>query len=286
MSNRYNTITRIFLLAVIAGLAISFPAETNAVSGELAVEEIVKKNSDSIVLIGAIGPKGSNFGSGFIISSNGLVVTNFHIVQAAIKIAVKLKNNKTYNDVRLVNFDQKKDIAVLKINAVGLKPVVLGDSRSVQAGEKVVAIGNPLGLESTVADGLVSSIRKADRGFQVLQITVPVSPGSSGSPLFNLRGEVIGIAVGTIIGGQNINFAIPINYATPLVPAHKEQKSLPARTYDLKPVDNTWYVVQPGDTLFALARKFHTTVKALTESNNLADTKIFIGQRLRIPAPE
>jgi serine protease Do len=262
-------IFKVFLLAAIAALAISFPARANTAIGELTVEDIVKKNSDSIVLIGAIGPKGSNFGSGFIITSNGLIVTNFHIVQAAVKIAVKLKNNKTYNDVRLINFDQKKDIAVLKIDAVGLKPVVLGDSHSVQAGERVVAIGSPLGLESTVADGLVSSLRKADRGFQVLQITVPISPGSSGSPLFNLRGEVIGIAVGTIIGGQNINFAIPINYATPLIPAH-----------------NAWYVVQPGDTLFALARKLTTTVKALMESNKLADTKIFAGQRLRIPHPE
>jgi len=269
------TVRKRLLLPVIATLAILFPAGINAASGELPIEDIVKKNSDSIVLIGAVGPKGSNFGSGFIVSPDGLIVTNFHIIQAAAKVAVKLKNNKTYNNVRLIRFDQKKDIAVLKIDAAGLKPVVLGDSRNVQAGEKVVAIGNPLGLESTVADGLVSSLRKADRGFQVLQITVPVSAGSSGSPLFDLRGEVIGIAVGTIISGQNINFAIPINYATPLLPASGKPK----------PAHSAYYTVQPQDTLFALARKLNTTVKALMELNKLTDTKIFVGQKLKIPDP-
>jgi S1-C subfamily serine protease len=275
-----------FFLVIINTLLLLSLCSVYASAEDLSIEDIVRNNASAVVLVGAVSAKGSSFGSGFIVSSDGLIVTNFHVVRNAIKIGIKLKSNKTYNDVLIINSDPKKDIAILKISGTRFASVVLGDSNSVQAGEKVVAIGNPLGLENTVADGLISSIREIKKGTKVLQITVPVSPGSSGCPLFNMQGEVIGIAVGTNVDGQNINFAIPINDAKKILRLDRQhqarQNQKDSTAHKRTPTDI--YIVKRGDTLFDLARQFDTTVEALTRLNNLSDTKIFAGQRLNIPS--
>jgi len=271
------------LIAAVILLVIAFSLPVHAVEKTLTVEDIVKENARSIVLIGAINPKGASFGSGFIVSSSGLVVTNFHVVKNAIKIEVKFKDSHSHEDAVLVSSDAKKDIAILRINKPGLKPVLLGDSDRVQVGEKVVAIGNPLGLENTVSDGLISSIRDAGRNSKVLQITAPVSAGSSGCPLFNLKGEVIGIAVGSNLQGQNINFAIPIDYAKKILPSERLAQAPIAKKNSLRQAETMLYIVKPRDTLFDLARKFDTTVEALMEINHLSNTTIFVDQRLRVP---
>jgi serine protease Do len=95
--------------------------------------------------------------------------------------------------------------------------VRLGDSDLVQVGERVVAIGNPRGLEQTVTDGLISAIRDTGKGYKLFQMSVPISTGSSGGPLFNMAGEAIGITAAYLEGGQNLNFAIPINYGLALL---------------------------------------------------------------------
>ena len=129
--------------------------------------------------------------------------------------------------------DKKRDIAVVGIGAEktsSFQTLRLGNSDQVQVGEEVVAIGNPLSLESTVSNGIVSGMRTADElGGKFLQITAPISPGSSGGPLFNMAGEVVGITTMHIKGGENLNFAIPINDA---------KHVLPDPGSDLQPVPN------------------------------------------------
>lgn len=184
---------------------------------ESSVEKIFNEYVDSIVTISALGKKESRFGSGFIVDEDGLIVTNAHLAGSAKKIVVKLRKSAMYHQARLVAIDRGKDIAVLKIDVPNLKPVKLGSSNKVQIGERVVTIGNPLGLESAVSDGLISSWRTVKGGLKVLQISVPLSQGSSGGPLFNLKGEVIGVTTGSYLKGQNLNFAVPSNNVKPLL---------------------------------------------------------------------
>src|SRR3989338_52602 len=124
---------------------------------ELSVEKIFNEHVDSIVVIGAMDKKQSRMGSGFIVDESGLIVTNAHLTVGAKKIVVKLHKSAIYHQARLVTIDRGKDIAILKIDVPNLKPVKLGNSNKVQIGERVVSIGNPLGLESTISDGLISS---------------------------------------------------------------------------------------------------------------------------------
>ncbi|MDP8212244.1 MAG: trypsin-like peptidase domain-containing protein [Candidatus Zapsychrus exili] len=173
------------------------------------VEDIVREYGGSIVSVFS----GEAQGSGFIISSDGYIVTNSHVVNGDSSVTIKMiEENKVYSNVQVVKDNKIRDIALLKINSNdSFAPVMLGDSDSAVEGERIVALGNPKGLENTVSDGLVSSIREMD-GTKVLQISAPISSGSSGGPLFNMRGEVIGVTTFTIVEGQNLNFAISINY--------------------------------------------------------------------------
>src|SRR5262249_41751981 len=158
---------------------------------------------------GTIGKrkKDNRSGTGFFISEDGLIITNYHLIKKARRLFVKLKNDKAYTRVKVVNLDVPRDIAVLKIEDKGFKPVKLGNSDELVIGQRVMAISNPMGLENTVADGLVSAIRSDDHGDKLLQISVPLSNGSSGGPLFNLKGEVVGVVAASMQKGQSLNFA-------------------------------------------------------------------------------
>lgn len=175
-----------------------------------SIQDIVREYGQSIVLVQA----GQSVGSGFVVSSDGYILTNSHVVQGNKSVTIKMiEENKVFSNVEVIKVNPIRDIALLKINDVGsFYPVVLGNSDSVAEGERVVTIGNPAGLEKTISDGLISSIRNLS-GTIIFQISVPISPGSSGGPLFNIQGEVIGITTMSFTEGQNINFAVAINYA-------------------------------------------------------------------------
>ncbi len=272
---------KVFLAVLFIGMMVNcgYAAPT-----ELSVEEIVKEYADGIVLVATHGPRKTNtLGSGFIINKEGDIVTNYHIVQSALRIAVKLKDGRTYDDVPLLRYDKKKDIAILKINAKNLTTVKLGDSDALSIGQRVVAIGNPLGLETTVSDGLISSIRQVDKNLSFLQISTPISPGSSGGPLFNLKGEVIGITVGTNTNGQNINFAIPINCGQALIASKKTTARYAQLASPAGAQKKGHYKVKSGDTLFSLAKKYNTSVDVLMEMNKLSNTTLFLGQKMKVP---
>jgi S1-C subfamily serine protease len=151
-------------------------------------------------------------GSGFVISANGQIVTNYHVIQHGTVAIVKFPDGAFFAVDGILTFDKARDIAVIKAHGQGFRPLTLGDSDRLQVGEYVVAIGNPLSLESTVSNGIVSGIRGAEtEGGKLLQITAPISHGSSGGPLFDMSGEVVGITTLYFTSGENLNFAIPIN---------------------------------------------------------------------------
>lgn len=169
-----------------------------------------------------------SLGSGFIISKDGVILTNNHVIDGADEIIVKLADNSEHK-ATVIGRDPKTDIAVIKIEAPDLKPVPLGNSESLRVGEWVVAIGNPFGLESTVTAGIVSAKgRFIGQGSydQFIQTDVAINPGNSGGPLINLKGEVVGIntAIFSRSGGNiGIGFAIPINLAKELLPQLEEK---------------------------------------------------------------
>jgi serine protease Do len=156
-------------------------------------------------------------GSGFIVSPDGIILTNAHVVRDANEVTVKLQDRREYR-AKVLGSDPKTDVAVLKIDAKNLPVVPIGNSRNLQVGEWVLAIGSPYGLESTVTAGVVSAKGRALPGDSVpfIQTDVAVNPGNSGGPLFNTRGEVVGInsQIYSQTGGyQGLSFAIPIDVA-------------------------------------------------------------------------
>jgi serine protease Do len=158
----------------------------------------------------------NSLGSGVIVTDEGHIITNNHVVDQVDEIEVQLSDGRT-KKARLIGADSQVDLAVLKIDDPGVKPLKLADSDTIQAGDFVLAIGNPFGFEETVTDGIISSRgrpNRADAFGDLLQTNAAINPGNSGGPLVNLRGEVVGINAAIISrsgGSQGIGFAIPSN---------------------------------------------------------------------------
>jgi serine protease Do len=158
----------------------------------------------------------NSLGSGVIVTKEGHIITNNHVVDQVDEIEVVLSDGRT-RKARLIGADQELDLAVLKVDEPGVKPLKLGDSDAVQAGDFVLAVGNPFGFDETVTDGIISSKGRPNRvdGFgDYLQTNAAINPGNSGGPLIDLRGEVVGINTAIISrsgGSQGIGFAIPSN---------------------------------------------------------------------------
>ena len=156
-------------------------------------------------------------GSGFIINSNGEILTNAHVVDGADRVTVELKDGRKFNG-RVLGEDPVTDVAVIKIDADNLPTVPLGDSDAVQPGEAVIAIGNPLGLNYTVTSGIISAtgrsssdIGATDKRVDYIQTDAAINPGNSGGPLLSASGRVIGMNTAIIRGAQGLGFAIPVN---------------------------------------------------------------------------
>ncbi|MFK8003126.1 MAG: S1C family serine protease [Polyangiales bacterium] len=176
---------------------------------ELAPSELFSRWSPSVVTIST----GHGGGTGFVIDHDGTIATNQHVIRSAPRVGVKFVDGTWASEVEVLMENEDLDLALLRVATTAqLYPVRLSDSDSIQVGERVISIGNPLGLEHTLTDGLVSA-RRVHRGRPMIQMSAPVSPGNSGGPVFNLRGEVMGVT--TLVVGmgyaQNLNLAIPIN---------------------------------------------------------------------------
>jgi S1-C subfamily serine protease len=188
---------------------------------------IVQKSESSLNLFGGgeTEKQGEATGSGIVIDANGTILTNYHVVENAIKVTVSFEKGKSV-EAKVVGKDPSNDLAVLKISTDGLTlhPLTLGDSSTAQVGDPVLAIGNPFDLERTLTTGVISALQRqitAPNGFtidNVLQTDAPINPGNSGGPLLNEAGEVIGINSQIETGGSGdgsvgIGFAVPINTA-------------------------------------------------------------------------
>jgi|Cm1ome_4_1110797.scaffolds.fasta_scaffold01240_6 serine protease Do len=192
--------------------------------------EVYAANVNSVVSINTTGTSGTNIfgqpvqtasaGSGFILTTDGFIVTNHHVIDGANAVKVTLYNGDTY-DATIIGGDEDYDIAVIKVNAADLQPVTLGKSDTLNVGDHVLAIGNPLGeLTFSMSGGMVSSVNRAinvdGTPFNMIQTDTSINPGNSGGPLFNQYGEVVGIVSAKYSSYSNesvegLGFAIPIN---------------------------------------------------------------------------
>lgn len=186
---------------------------------------IFKTGAPTIVLIKT--NKGG--GTGFLISSSGIVVTAYHVIDGASRVAIKTNSGEIYDEVSLLATDERKDIALLKIPGFDLPFAELGNSNIMQPGDAVIVLGNPLAadeLRVSISDGLFSGLRDLGDGLKVLQMTAPISPGNSGGPVYSSDGRVIGVVSFRLVKGESLNFAIPINYVRGLVDSTDATKPL------------------------------------------------------------
>ena len=222
------------------------------VDGQTKMEpaEVYASTVNSVVSINTTSTSGTNIfgqavetasaGSGFIISQDGYIVTNYHVVKGATSVKVTLYNGDTY-DATVIGGDSDYDVAVLKINAAGLTPVTLGNSADVNVGDSVLAIGNPLGeLTFSMSGGYVSSCNRAinvdGTPFNMIQVDCSINPGNSGGPLMNLYGEVVGIVSAkystyssTTVEG--LGFAIPIDDVKSIITDIMENGAVTGKAY-------------------------------------------------------
>jgi len=191
----------------------------------------------------------SALGSGFLVSDDGYIVTNHHVIAKAEKIEVKLHNGKKYT-ARIIGKDKQTELALIKIEAKNLPFVEWGDSKAIEVGDWVLAIGNPLGLDHTVTAGIISAKGRDVFGStaygQFLQTDAAINFGNSGGPLFNMDSEVIGINTAIVAGGQNLGFAIPSNLARKVIDQLKKHGK----------VDRGWFGVTIQDVHRELAESF------------------------------
>jgi serine protease Do len=180
------------------------------------VRDLVAQFGEAVVQVRT--PAG--LGSGFIINEDGFLMTNFHVIEGETQISVEVYLQKdgqldprSYKQVRIIAINKFEDLALLKIedkNAPKFKSVVLGSADALAVGERVFAIGSPLGLERTVTEGILSTKTREFQGELYLQTTAQINPGNSGGPLFDMTGEVVGITNMKITFGEGLGFAIPI----------------------------------------------------------------------------
>lgn len=178
----------------------------------LSPEEIYRTESAGMILLETYDDEGRKrgLGSGFAVASDGTSVTNYHVIRGASRATVKFSNGTIGSVAGVEAYDQGRDLAVIQVTPAPSTVLEVGDSDKLQVGDKIVAVGSPLGLQNTMSEGIVSALRNG-----VIQISAPISPGSSGGAVFDEHGKVVGISAAQMVAGQNLNFAIPINWAKP-----------------------------------------------------------------------
>ncbi|HTL57297.1 MAG TPA: trypsin-like peptidase domain-containing protein [Candidatus Limnocylindrales bacterium] len=202
--------------AAITESLVGFYSMTGRPLPARSVRDLVNQLGEAVVQVRT--PSG--LGSGFIINEDGFLMTNFHVIEGETQISVEVYHQaggelerKSYKQVRIIAINKFADLALLKIEEKGapkFKFVLLGSADALAVGESVFAIGSPLGLERTVTEGILSTKTRPMAGELYLQTTTQINPGNSGGPLFNLRGEVVGITNMKITFGEGLGFAIPV----------------------------------------------------------------------------
>ena len=200
------------------GLAKPGLGKPAALPAAEAARDIAKKVLPSVVLLVMEDDAGRplGIGSGFFVR-DGVIATNMHVIKGASRGHARLPGDETKYDIAgTLGSDSARDLVLLSVENMKAPPLKIGDSSKAVVGDEVYAAGNPQGLEGTFSSGIVSGVRTVGED-HLLQITAPISPGSSGGPVVNSGGEVIGVSVATLEEGQNLNFAIPSAYLLPLI---------------------------------------------------------------------
>lgn len=212
----------LLLLALVPPAVVAEGADKPAVAAKAdktpSVEELAKKVRPSIVAITVRGRDGrqEGLGTGFVVSADGLIATNRHVLGEGRPLRVETADGKGHDVKTIHAADRKLDLALLRIDAKGLKPLELGDSTTIKDGQAVMAVGNPQGLRHSVVTGVVSGMRTIE-GRPMIQVAIPIEPGNSGSPLLDMHGRVYGILTIKSLVTPNLGFAVAINALKPLL---------------------------------------------------------------------
>lgn len=208
-----QVILAIFVLTCSSCFGFAQSAEGQTV---LTGEQVVAIVSPSVVLVlvGEGGERATRQGSGVIVRPEGLLLTAYHLVKGARQVQVKLQSGELFDKVDLIGYDDRRDVAALRISARGLRPVSAAKVDDAKPGEAIYVVSNPEGLGWTASSGVLSATRLADevpgagKGYRLIQFSAPVSPGSSGGAMVDAEGRCLGIVTGSLTG-QNLNFAVP-----------------------------------------------------------------------------
>ena len=196
------------LLALAAAPLCTFGQNTPAWTG------IVEKASKSVVLVKGVTNGGTVLGSGFVLSADGKIATNLHVIREMKSGGVQLASGEVFDSFTVLAFDDRKDLVIIKVPGFDLPAIELGNSNDLKAGEAVMAIGSPEGLKGSVTAGVVSAIRDDpfSGGYKVIQTDAAANPGNSGGPLLNDKGQAVGVITSKLKATEGLNFAVPINY--------------------------------------------------------------------------
>jgi S1-C subfamily serine protease len=266
-------------LGIIASLALAallpFSLPVAAQEQEPMAARIARENLPAVVTLIALDDRDQPLalGSGFFVTRDGVLVTNAHVVGGAAKVLVRWRGQNGVA-VKILNFARKYDLVTMQTSFTNTPSVLLADSETATAGQDVVVLGSPQGLEGTVSTGIIGGLRTIG-GVRYLQITAPISPGSSGGPVFNAQGRVIGISTATSAKGQNLNFALPANLLRDVPPASITFTAAKPTPFDLRDGDRLKDLVYFNNIMEEFgAFAENSTLTALTASlqNRTSDT--------------
>ncbi|HKV46757.1 MAG TPA: trypsin-like peptidase domain-containing protein [Candidatus Acidoferrales bacterium] len=178
----------------------------------MSPQDIFKMAGSAVALITVFDEEGHQrgLGSGFLVSPDGTAVTNYHVVRGASRAMAKFSDGTESDVDGVLAYNADHDVAVIRLQTPPRISLKLGNSDDTKVGDNVVAIGSPLGLQNTLSQGIVSGMRSG-----IIQMSAPISPGSSGGPVLDSYGKVVGVSVAYVKGGEDLNFAVPINWAKP-----------------------------------------------------------------------
>jgi hypothetical protein len=203
-----------FLILATAAL-MNVRAETESID----LKALAKKARPAVMLLVVSDAAGKEIatGTGFLVSSDGKLITNHHVIEDAASAVAKAENGGLFPVEGVLADDPKNDLVLLKLKGKDLPFLPLGNSDKIEVGTRIVVIGSPLGFEGTLSEGIVSAVRELMGDIKLLQVTAAISPGSSGSPVMNASGEVVGVATFLFKGGQSVNFAVSAKAAMDLL---------------------------------------------------------------------
>jgi hypothetical protein len=231
------------LVFVVVTALVAFPTTIHAETETIDLKALAKKARPAVMLLVVSDADGKEIatGTGFLVSSDGKLITNHHVIEGGASAVAKAENGGLFPVEGVLADDPKNDLILLKLEGKDLPFLTLSTNSIVDVGSRIAVIGSPLGLEGTLSEGIVSAVREQFLSdIRLLQITAPISSGSSGSPVLNAKGEVIGVVSSLMRGGQALNFAVSSQGITMLLLASFHDKSFPLRRLAVTS-DSDWF---------------------------------------------